>query len=140
MNNSLLPPSSTPVERALEHARQFEPHDRLVPTLWNADDCPAPFVPFLAYAHQVEEWNSDWAEEKQRQVIRDTPEIKRRKGTPAAIRRALAAIGHPDAQVIERADCVRRNGKARYDGQRRRGGLARWATYRIVLNSPVTID
>ena len=30
--------------------------------------------------------------------------------TPSAIRRALTAIGHPDAQLIERSDSIKRNG------------------------------
>lgn len=140
MKSSLLPPSSTAVERNLEAARLFKTHAQLVKKLWHADDCPAPFLPFLAYAVQVEEWSHEWSEEKKRQIIKETPEIKRRKGTPSAIRRALAAIGHTDAQIIERANCVRRNGTARYDGQRRRGGLAAWATYRVILYRPVTID
>ena len=45
-----------------------------------------------------------------------------------------------DAELIERADCIRRNGSARRDGRHRRFGQDGWATFRIILHRPVTID
>ena len=46
---SLLPPSSTPLERAIEQTQaRFDPPLR-IPGLWNSDTCPASFLPYLAW-------------------------------------------------------------------------------------------
>ena len=137
---SLLPPSSTPLERAIEQTQaQFLP-PLYVPTLWNADTCPAAFLPYLAWALSVDEWDHGWSVEKKRAVIKESRFIHQHKGTPSAIRRALASIGQPDAELIERADCIKRNGTAKHNGWHHRFGRGGWATYRILLKRPVTID
>lgn len=137
---SLLPPSSTPLERAIEQTQaRFSPPLR-VPGLWNADTCPVSFLPYLAWALSVDEWDHGWSVEKKRAVIREAREIHERKGTPSALRRALASIGQPDADIIERSDCIRRDGTARHNAWHHRGGRNGWASYRIILHRPVTID
>lgn len=138
--DTLLPPASTPLERRLAGTLgRFEP-PAVVPTLWNPDTCPPSVLPYLAWSLSVDEWDNGWSIEKKRTVIKEARKIHQEKGTVAAIRRALASIGQPDAEIIERADCVRRNGTAKRNGLRRRGGLAAWATRRIVLKRPVTVD
>lgn len=135
---SLLPPASTPLERAIEQTQaRFSP-PRLVPTLWNAATCPEAFLPYLAWAVSVDEWDSLWSVDKKRAVIAESREIHQRKGTPSAIRRALASIGQPDAEIIERRDFIRCDGSVRADGARTCGG--RWATYYVTLFRPITIS
>lgn len=137
---TLLPPASTPLERALSRTLgRFDP-PRVIPTLWNADTCPASLLPYLAWAMAVDEWDHGWSVEKKRAVVREQRAIHKSKGTPASIRRALAAIGQPDAEIIERADCVKRNGTAPRTGIHRRRGLDGWASYRVVLKRAVTVD
>ena len=137
---SLLPPLSTPLERAIEQAQaRFSPPQR-IPGLWSADDCPEALLPYLAAALSVDEWSHGWSVEKKRAVVREAIYNHEHRATPSAIRRALAALGHPDAELIERADYVKRNGSARRDGRHRRFGQDGWATYRIILHRPVTID
>lgn len=137
---SLLPPVSTSLERAIEQTQaRYWPPAR-VPGLWSADDCPEDFLPYLAAALSVDEWSHGWPVEKKRAVVREAIYIHEHRATPAAIRRALAALGHPDADLVERADYVKRNGTARRDGRHRRFGQAGWATYRVILHRPVTID
>ena len=137
---SLLPPASTPLERAIEQTQaRFAPALR-IPALWNAETCPPDFLPYLAWALSVDEWDQGWSIEKKRAAIREARFIHERKGTPSAIRRALAALGQPDAELIERADCIRRDGSARHDGRHHRYGRDGWATFRIILHRPVTID
>ena len=138
--HSLLPPSSTPLERAIEQTQARFAPARIVPALWNAADCPVSVLPYLAWALSVDEWDNGWSETKKRAVIEEARAIHLHKGTPSAIRRALASIGHPDAELIERADCIRRDGSARHNGLHRRKGQAGWATFRIILHRPVTID
>lgn len=137
---SLLPPLSTPLERAIEQAQaRFSPPQR-IPGLWSVDDCPEALLPYLAAALSVDEWSHGWSVEKKRAVVREAIYIHEHRATPAAIRRALAALGHPDAELIERADCIRYDGSARYNGQHRHFGQEGWATYRIVLHRPVSIE
>ena len=107
---SLLPPLTTALERAIEQTQgRFAPAQS-VPGLWNADTCPEDFLPYLAAALSVDEWSHGWPVEKKRAVVREAIYIHEHRATPAAIRRALSAHGHPDAELIERADCIRRNG------------------------------
>lgn len=137
---SLLPPATTPLERAIEQTQaRFSPPLR-IPALWNADTCPASFLPYLAWSMSVDEWDHGWGVEKKRAVIREARIIHQQKGTPAAIRRALASIGQPDAELIERADSIKRNGVALHDGTNRRNGRPGWATYRVIIKRTVTID
>lgn len=139
---TLLPPSATAFERALDQSAgaRIAALPSLVASLWNADTCPAILLPYLAWALSVDEWNDDWGEDWKRAVIKESRLIHQQKGTLAAIRRALAAIGQPDATIIERGNYVRRNGVALRDGSRQRMGAGGWSTYRVVLNSPTTVD
>lgn len=137
---SLLPANSTLLERRLEETNgRFNPPD-VIRNLWNARTCPVGLLPYLAWAMSVDEWDPQWPEERKRTAIEEADFIHRHKGTPGAIKRALAVLGHPDAIVIERADYVRRDGSRRRNGWNRRVGEEGWATYRVVLQRPVTID
>jgi hypothetical protein len=137
---SLLPNNAAPLERALSQTSgRFAP-PRTVPTLWNAATCPAALLPWLAWALSVDEWDHGWSVEKKRAVVAASIAVHEQKGTPAAIRTALAALGQPDAELIERADCIRHDGQAQRNGLHRRRGLGGWPTFRIILKRPVTID
>ncbi|MDR1853496.1 MAG: phage tail protein I [Azoarcus sp.] len=91
----LLPPNSTPLERALVDAVAME---RLAPeaiaALWHPFGCPAPNLPWLGWALSVDEWDVAWDEQVQRQVIAASIEIHRKKGTVGAVKQALVALGH----------------------------------------------
>ncbi|MBI2306099.1 MAG: phage tail protein I [Rhodocyclales bacterium] len=135
---TLLPPSSTALERtAARTAGRFNPA-RIVPTLWNADTCPAALLPYLAWSLSVDEWDDKWSVEKKRAAIKDAPEIHRRKGTPLGVRRALASIGQGNAKLIERSDHIRCDGYTVCNGDRTCGG--QWASYRIDLFNPLTVS
>lgn len=139
-DETLLPPASTPLERALSLTTgRFRPPVR-VAALWNPDTCDPAVLPYLAWALSVDEWDHGWPVEKKRAVVAAAREIHQTKGTPYSIRRALAAIGQPDADLIERADWLHRDGTGLRDGTYQRGGAGGWATYRVILKRPVTID
>ncbi len=140
MTDSLLPANSTPLERAMSLASaRFSP-PRVLPTIWNPVTCPAALLPWLAWALAVDEWDYGWSVAKKRAVIAAAIAVHEKKGTPAAIRTSLAALGQPDADIIERADSIRRNGAALRNGLHRRRGLGGWPTFRVVLHRPVTVD
>lgn len=139
---TILPPSSTPLERALdqESAVRIAALPSIVASLWNADTCPPALLPYLAWAMSVDEWNDGWGIEKKRAVIKESRYIHQHKGTLSAIKRALTAIGQPDATIIERGNYIRHNGAALRDGTHTRSGSGGWASYRVILTQPVTID
>lgn len=136
----LLPANASKLERATSEATGRCDPPAHVRTLWNAATCPAAVLPHLAWSLSVDEWDATWPTEFKRAAITEAPEIHARKGTPAAIRRTLVVVGQGDADVIERADYLRHDGTALRNGLRRRMGAAGWATYRVVLKRPITLD
>ena len=92
---TLLPFNASEAERALEQA-QARIADVPTPqrTLWDPDTCPVPLLPWLAWTYSVDLWDPAWTEEVKRQVIRESAEVHRRKGTVGAIRRAVEALGY----------------------------------------------
>lgn len=137
---TLLPPNTTRLERAIEQAQAGFNPETIIPGLWNADSCPVDLLPYLAWAMSVEEWDDEWSEDKKRLVIKESRFIHQHKGTLSAIKRALASIGQSDATIIERGDYVFRNGTAQRDGSHKRKGTGGWATYRVMLRNPATIS
>lgn len=99
--NNLLPPNATPQEVAL--AGTTERIDAIPVRsrqMWNAQTCPADLLPWLAWALSVDEWNADWSEQQKRDTIAASFVIHSTKGTLAAVKASLAALGY-DSTVIE---------------------------------------
>ena len=155
----LLPSNSTPLERGLAEAgnvRQLNPD--VIRTLWNADICPAEFLPHLAWSLSVDFWELADSDERRRELIRGAIEWHRKRGTPWAIKQALAAFGYPVMELIEQAKYLQEwkaagghvlDGSWRLDGSVvlvvpgspasgelvRRSALNHWAEYAIRLNA-----
>jgi len=136
---SLLPPNATPLEQRIAASASPAPAG-LVPTLWDPATCPAHLLHVLAWAESVDDWDPTWPEGVQRAVIAASRAVHRRKGTPAAIKQALAARGQPDAVVLERFDNWQYDGSSAYNGVRQHGGSLNWAVYKILLKRPITLD
>ncbi|OKP25606.1 phage tail protein I [Serratia liquefaciens] len=93
--NSLLPSGSSPLERrAVQACAGIS--DLAVPLrdLWNPDRCPVKFLPYLAWAFSVDRWDEKWTPAEKRKAVKDAFYIHRRKGTIAAIRRVIEAMGY----------------------------------------------
>lgn len=90
----LLPPNSTPAERALALSAAHV-SDVPVPirSLWNPETCPIALLPWLAWTLSVEAWNPEWPEHLKRSVIASAIDIAKRKGTKQSVMDALSAIG-----------------------------------------------
>lgn len=95
MNNSLLPPGSSALERRLAQACSGI-SDLNVPLrdLWNPEKCPVSFLPYLAWAFSVDSWDEAWSESEKRSVISESFWLHQRKGTVAAIRRVTEKMGY----------------------------------------------
>jgi len=100
--SSLLPPNATDQERALEGAT-VRIGDVPVPIrdLWNPQACPEALLPWLAWALSVDNWDASWPAQIKRDVIAESLELHRHKGTPWAVERALIVAGSPNARVEE---------------------------------------
>ncbi|MFI9662402.1 phage tail protein I [Klebsiella michiganensis] len=95
MMNSLLPPGSSALERRLAKACSGI-SDLNVPLrdLWNPWKCPVKFLPYLAWAFSVDRWEETWTETAKRQAVSDAFWIHQRKGTVAAVKRVIEALGY----------------------------------------------
>ncbi|HGH4748270.1 TPA: phage tail protein I [Serratia marcescens] len=92
--NSLLPPGSSPLERrAAEACASISDLSVPLRDLWNPARCPVKFLPYLAWAFSVDRWDEKWTAAEKRKAVTDAFYIHRRKGTVAAIRRVIEAMG-----------------------------------------------
>ena len=99
--STLLPPNSTPQERALEaSAERMATLPVHIDRTWDPARCPAELLPWLAWALSVDEWKAEWPEETKRDAIAASAEVHRKKGTAGALKRALRAL-RVHARVVE---------------------------------------
>ncbi|WP_315708486.1 phage tail protein I [Brenneria uluponensis] len=95
MNNTLLPPGSSALERRLA---QVDATISGLPVpirpLWNPDTCPTSFLPYLAWAFSVDRWDEHWPESVKRQAIKNAFFIHKHKGTLGALRRVVEPFGY----------------------------------------------
>ncbi|MCV6637001.1 phage tail protein I [Candidatus Albibeggiatoa sp. nov. NOAA] len=101
---SILPSHSTQLELdieqiAAEHLDSLPVHE--IRNLWNPWECPAEFLPWLAWAMSVDVWDEDWLDQVKRRVIAESYEIHRKKGTRWAVQRILELTGVPDFEIVE---------------------------------------
>lgn len=138
---TLLPPNATATEHRLEQATA-RMGDLPTPLreLWNADTCPSHLLPWLAWALQVDIWDNGWSEDDRRSVIREAITVHRRKGTPWAIKRALANAGYGDAILSEGFSTANYNGSTLHDGSRLYVGDSDWSKYRLIMDRPISSE
>lgn len=137
---SLLPSNSTSLEATVERAVN-EALDFALPnaTLWSPQICPAVVLPFLAWALSVDEWDANWSEGRQREVIAAAIEVQRHKGTPWAIKRWLAVLGYGNSTLVEHYGALLHDGSVPRAGTEVYAPADHWAEYRIYLERPITI-
>jgi phage tail P2-like protein len=91
---SVLPPASTPFEKALEQvAAGLLDIPVPVPDVWSPDRCPTNFLPWLAWGLSLDTWSPDWTDAIKRERLRQAIPIARRKGTAASVRAAVQSFG-----------------------------------------------
>ena len=90
---SLLPLNASELERHLEQVVNAAT-DLPVPVsqLWDPDTCPLSLLPWLAWAFSVDEWDDRWGEHIKRQVVKNSFDVHRYKGTPYAVQQALDSL------------------------------------------------
>ena len=103
---TLLPGNATPLERlAAEALAQIQRVPVPIRDLLSPERCPAPLLPYLAWAFSVDRWDSKWPEAAKRRAIRSSFFIHTRKGTIGALRRVVEPLGYL-IEVVEWFDTV----------------------------------
>lgn len=94
-SDHLLPPGSTPLERALSGSdvRLLAAPHWLIRAAWDVETCPVHLLPYLAVAWSVDEWDTAWSEAQKRQAVRESIWIHQHKGTIGALKRAVGLLG-----------------------------------------------
>jgi phage tail P2-like protein len=91
---SLLPPNTTPLERAMEGADARVLSMRMGHAdIKNPSRCPAPLLPWLAWELSLDTWDSAWPEHIKRQRIASAINIQRHKGTAGSVRDVIESFG-----------------------------------------------
>ena len=157
IHSPLLPPNQTRLEASLAHAAALPHTPEVLTQLWDAQHCPVQLLPWLAWALSVDEWDEAWTEAQKRAQVLESIALHRKKGTPWAVKTALAAIGYPVLELIEQrvyhdawgaAGGLVLDGDWQIDGAAtlnpppgdaagqlvRRSALNHWAEYAIRLN------
>lgn len=93
---SLLPENATDLELAVEsvmHQKYPDANEQIVKQLSDPWNCPAEFLPWLAYSESVDVWNDRWPTATKRSVIANAKTVHANKGTMGGVTEALSALG-----------------------------------------------
>lgn len=101
--SSLLPPNASPLERALAAGAAMAHEPERIAALWDAATCPPALLPWLAWALSVDVWDDAWGEAAQRAAVAGSIAWHRKKGTPWAVKQALAGAGFANTTIVEHA-------------------------------------
>jgi len=93
--SSLLPPTSTALERALDllAAMRVDAIEAPLRALWRAEACPEELLPWLAWALSIDAWDPAWPVEVRRARIAAAVAIQRTKGTRRSVSDVIASYG-----------------------------------------------
>ena len=98
--NSLLPPNASELERKITQVGKAAFDLPSIRVTKDIDDVPSQFLPFIAWQKSVDYWDENWQEALKRKVIKESRDLHRLKGTPAAIKKALEPFGY-EVTLIE---------------------------------------
>lgn len=138
---SVLPENATAAERGFERVAAERLASTAVPIdlLWDPARCPSAFLPWLAWALSVDDWDVVWSDDRKRAVIAASIEVHRHKGTLGGMKRALALAGFGDAIITEGGEPPPRLGRTHVLGRGWRMGRTEdtWADYWVAIMQPV---
>jgi phage tail P2-like protein len=101
VTESLLPGNLSDLERGLDLAiARMHEIDIPLNKLWDPLTCPVDVLPFLAWALSVDDWVSEWPENIKRQVVANSLDLHKIKGTRPAIEHGLNSLSL-DTEITE---------------------------------------
>lgn len=140
MSRALLPPNRTPLEAAAADATTLvlDP----TPLRWIADStrCPAPLLPWLAWERSVEGFDAAINEEQQRELIRQSISVHRRKGTVSAVRDVFRALGLGEVWILEGNHRYLADNTLVADGFGTGGDPNGWVEYRVQIDKLLSVE
>lgn len=93
-DNTLLPPNSTRLERELATSMARISNVPVpIHDLWNPWTCPLNLLPWLAWALNIQTWDSSWPEDLKREQVASAVSIARQKGTAKSVRDVVSSFG-----------------------------------------------
>ena len=98
--NSLLPPNASELERKITQVGKRAFDLASIRVVKDIAAVPSQFLPFIAWQKSVDYWDENWQEALKRKVIKESRDLHRLKGTPAAIKKALEPFGY-EVTLIE---------------------------------------
>jgi phage tail P2-like protein len=102
-SSGLLPKNRTTLEAAVLDSAAFRELDPdIIRTLYDVDECPPAFLPYLAWMLSVDFWEMAITDGQRRELIRSAITWHKKRGTPWAIKQALQALGIEQVQLNER--------------------------------------
>lgn len=94
MSNTLLPKNSTPLEKAIDtQSQRIDALSVNFADVIDAEYCPLPFLPWLAWSRRVEYWDGQWSETKKRAVVKDARAFNAQRGTKTTLAQAMDNLG-----------------------------------------------
>lgn len=100
-------------------------------------------LPFLADQFSLIDeaaWMLAESEEAKRNLIKNSAELHRYKGTPWAIREVIRLLGFGEVRIQEGLNNQTRNGSITRNGSHVHGDPTAWALYRVFLTNVITVD
>lgn len=96
--DSILPPTSTPLEIALEsigHVRLREVliASDLVGATYDIDRMPASLLDYMAWQWDVDVWDEGWTDDQKRQALKGWPYVQSHRGTVKSVKDAVRPWG-----------------------------------------------
>ena len=134
--STLLPPNSSPIERAIEAATSIG-IDIRISDLWNPETCPDSALPWLAWALHVsdsEGWKLAATAQQKRSLIAKSITLHQKKGTPWSIKEALKAAGFNDLEIQEHLPQNRYDGTIGHAGAEYYNAYG-WAQFRVTADA-----
>lgn len=142
--SELLPRSSSTMEHNLSKACSVIADLPVkLRALWNPDDCPSAFLPWLGETFNLMGYNGwDLAEsdDARRQLIKGAVELHRHKGTVGSIRNVIRRLVLGEVEIIENISVLNYDGTRTYNGYMAHGADEMRAVYRVILSQPITND
>lgn len=140
MSCHLLPPNRTPLEAALADATRLDIDLSRLRGISDSTRAPTPLLPWLAWERSIENFDSAISEEQQRELIRTSIRIHRRKGTVAPVREVFRALGLGEVVIQEGNNHYLADGALTADGFGTAGDPDGWVEYRVQIDKLLSVE
>lgn len=140
MSRHLLPPNRTAFEAALADATHLDVDVTRLRGIGDSTRAPAALLPWLAWERSVENFDAAINEEQQRELIKTSIRVHRRKGTVSAVREVFRALGLGEVQILEGNHHYLADGTLTADGFGTAGDPDGWVEYRVQIDKLLSVE